>query len=446
MHEPCLSIIHNILWWLLLLLIWIVKSWCSCVRSSAEITLIHLILFVHQYYTVILLVTIACFETSINSSYDRTSTVWELTSCLFIRLIEGVSSAIRCWFSSTTYCCVVSTGSIAVNTLSKIANIHSSIHCILVLEISWTTLDRSLSVVINVYSSIHVLIVTITIPLSIYWHTVFMLLLNWVAGTTVCSLFSELGLSNGFRDLGVVVAVASLIRVLTWWVHARHHLLIVLSRIEELLGSHHHLLVVVLASIRSFTLVYQIKKMSLVTICCNSIRSSNSVAAYSTWIDPKGAGTISITCLSNLVIHLFEWLALMLLSVEIVHILLPSIALSDVFHEVSVVHCISHLCLILVLISSFLRSLRIAKSSNSGLVEHLLFLIHLTIYVGEHLMNPWIISWLKQNTIMSCVHFINAKRSVASGIASSLLSHSVSHEKCLIWFLSAKPIFRKWDK
>jgi vesicle coat complex subunit len=45
---------------------------------------------------------------------------------------------------------------------------------------------------------------------------------------------------------------------------------------------------------------------------------------------------------------LFEWLSsLMLLCLEIVHILLASIALSYILHEVSIVHCVSHLSLVL---------------------------------------------------------------------------------------------------
>ena len=48
LHESGLSIIHDILrWLLLLLLVWIVESWCSSIRSRAKTTLIHLILFVH---------------------------------------------------------------------------------------------------------------------------------------------------------------------------------------------------------------------------------------------------------------------------------------------------------------------------------------------------------------------------------------------------------------
>ena len=75
---------------------------------------------------------------------------------------------------------------------------------------------------------------------------------------------------------------------------------------------------------------------------------------------------------------------MMLLSLEIIHILLSSIALSDVFHEVAIVHSISHLCLVLL---SLVRIHIGTKTTNPCLVEHLL-LIHLTIHVWKHLMNP----------------------------------------------------------
>ena len=86
-------------------------------------------------------------------------------------------------------------------------------------------------------------------------------------------------------------------------------------------------------------------------------------------------------------IHLLKWLTtMMLLGIEIVHILLPCIALSDVLHEISIIHGVSHLGLILGI--SFTGVLRTSKSSNSCLIEHLLFLVHLSIYMGKHLVNP----------------------------------------------------------
>ena len=233
-----------------------------------------------------------------------------------------------------------------------------------------------------------------------------MLLLYWVASTSSLSLLSKLSLGNGFVDL--LIVVTTWVGVLARWVHALEHLIVVLSGVEELLGCHHHLLVVILASIWSFPLVDQVKKMSLI-ILCDSISSTDSVASNTTWVNAEGACIISITCLSNvLLIYLFKWLSsLMLLSIEIVHILLPSIALSDILHEVSIVHGISHLCLILTTTTTFIGSLWSTKSSNSGLVEHLLLLI-LSIYMWEHLVNSWIICWLEENTMMGGIHLIDA--------------------------------------
>ena len=184
--------------------------------------------------------------------------------------------------------------------------------------------------------------------------------------------------------------------------------------------------------------------MSLI-ILRNTISSTNSVASHSTWVNAKGTCSISITCISNvLMIHLFKWLtSMMLLSIEIVHSsLLSSIALPDVLHEVSIVHSISHLCLV---VSAFIWSLRIGESSYSCLIKHLLLLIHLSVHMWQHLMNPRVISRLEQNSMMRSVHFINTQRSITSSITSSLLSHSISHEKCLIWLLSTKPINRNID-
>jgi len=134
--------------------------------------------------------------------------------------------------------------------------------------------------------------------------------------------------------------------------------------------------------------------MSLI-ILGNAVCSPNSVASDTTWVDAKRACSISITGVGHvLVIHLFKWLSsLMLLCLEIVHILLASIALSDVLHKVSIVHCVSHLGL--VLSTTFAWILRISKSTYSCLIEHL-FLVHLTltIYMREHFVNSWVVSWL----------------------------------------------------
>jgi len=87
LHESGLGVIHLILRWLLLLLVWVVESWCSSIRSGAETTLIHLILFVHEYYTVILLMAISSFKASIDGTSNWSSSIWELTSGLFVWLV-----------------------------------------------------------------------------------------------------------------------------------------------------------------------------------------------------------------------------------------------------------------------------------------------------------------------------------------------------------------------
>ena len=75
---------------------------------------------------------------------------------------------------------------------------------------------------------------------------------------------------------------------------------------------------------------------------------------------------------------------MMLLSIEIVHALLSSIALPDILHEVSIIHGVSHLSVVIVL--SLVGALRAGKATNSRLVEHL-FLVHLSIYMRQHFMN-----------------------------------------------------------
>ena len=182
--------------------------------------------------------------------------------------------------------------------------------------------------------------------------------------------------------------------------------------------------------------------MSLI-ILRNSICCSNPIASNTAWINAEWARSISITCTGNiLMIHVvIEVLTtMMLLSVEVIWccLLLTGIALTNVLHEVPIVHGISHLSLILL--CTFLWVLRISESSYSSLIEHLLFLIDLTIDMRKHLMNPWVICRLEQDTMMCGIHFIYWEGSVPSSIASSLFPHSVSHEKCLIRFLSTKPM------
>lgn len=278
---------------------------------------------------------------------------------------------------------------------------------------------------IDVDCSIHIIVISITLNR----HAIFML--DRVTSPTILSLLSKFSLSDG---LYVWVGV---VRVLTWGVHAWNHLVVVWSRVEELLSRHHHLLLILVA-VWCFSLIHKVEQMGLI-ILGNTVSCSNPVASNTAWVDAKRACSISITSVGNiLMMSLVERLSsMMLLSLEIVHILLSSIALSDVFHEVTIVHSIPHLCLVLV--TTFAWILRISKSANPRLIKHLLFL-DLTIDMGEHLMNPWIICWLQKDTVVSGVHLINAQRSVTSCVTAALLPHSVCHKESLIWFLSTKPI------
>lgn len=83
-------------------------------------------------------------------------------------------------------------------------------------------------------------------------------------------------------------------------------------------------------------------------------------------------------------IDVLKMLWMMLLCVEIVYGLLACIALPNVFHEISIIHGVSHLSVVIVL--SLVGALRAGKATNSRLVEHL-FLVHLSIYMRQHFMN-----------------------------------------------------------
>ena len=116
-----------------------------------------------------------------------------------------------------------------------------------------------------------------------------------------------------------------------------------------MLGGHHHLLLMVLVAIWCFPLVHKIEEMGLI-ILGNTVCSTDSVVADPSRVDAEGARSISIAGIGDiLMVHLVERLtSMMLLCIEIIHILLPSIALSDVFHEVTIVHSVSHLGLVLI--------------------------------------------------------------------------------------------------
>lgn len=108
------------------------------------------------------------------------------------------------------------------------------------------------------------------------------------------------------------------------------------------------MLLVVLVSIWCFPLIHKIKQVGLI-ILGYAVSCSDSVAANPCRIYAERACSVSVTCVGDvLVVHLVEWLpSMVLLSLEIVHILLAGVALSDIFHEVAIIHRVSHLSLVL---------------------------------------------------------------------------------------------------
>lgn len=169
-----------------------------------------------------------------------------------------------------------------------------------------------------------------------------------------------------------------------------------------------------------------------------AICRSYSVVSYTTRSGTKRTSTVSILWIHHMMVHVFVLLAMIrYLPIKSVHsLLVTSITLPQFSHKITIEHGLPHLCLLLGL-SKFL-ALVDSKAANSGLIKHL-FLVHL-IDIRKHFMDSWIICGLEHYTGVSSIHFVNAKRSIALSItASTLFPHSISHEECLIRFLSAKP-------
>ena len=87
---------------------------------------------------------------------------------------------------------MITTCGVTITTIasSKVADVHCCVHGIYVCKITRTSLDGSLSVVIDIDSGIHILVVTITLNR----HAV--LMLDWVACSTVLSLLTKFSLSD----------------------------------------------------------------------------------------------------------------------------------------------------------------------------------------------------------------------------------------------------------
>lgn len=118
------------------------------------------------------------------------------------------------------------------------------------------------------------------------------------------------------------------------------------------------------------------------------------------------------------------------------------VTLSQLGHEVAIEHRLSHLHLLIA--SHFVWATVVAagaKAANPGLIKYLV-LISLTVDIGKHVVDSWIICWLEHDSGMRWIHFVDWQWPVSTNyIASStLLSHPVGHKECLIWFLRSKPV------
>ena len=184
----------------------------------------------------------------------------------------------------------------------------------------------------------------------------------------------------------------------------------------EKLRCHHHLLLLTPICIWGFSLVHQIEQVSLVR-SCRRICCSYPLISNSTRISSETTSSISIAT------------RIFIITV------LASIALSELCHEITIEHSLSHLGILLVI--ALLLTLCI-ESTYSCLVEHLLLLD-----VWQHLVDTRIICGLKHDASLCCIHFINRERTLVSCSCvwwASLLAHTICHEECLIWFLSTEPI------
>ena len=199
----------------------------------------------------------------------------------------------------------------------------------------------------------------------------------------------------------------------------------VLSLIEEV-GGHHHLLLV--PSIRGLPLIDQIEKVRLIIVATlrRSIRGADAVAGL---IDAEAA-------VSGLLI---------VLRIESIHslpsvwrsILVASIALPNVLHEVAVEHGLPHL-LRLSVVGGCHVVLVDSEAANSRLIEHLLLLLVHAIHVWQHLVDPAVVGGLKHDALLSCVHLVDAEWPIS--IVAALLSHAVGHEESLVLLLGTEPI------
>lgn len=152
--------------------------------------------------------------------------------------------------------------------------------------------------------------------------------------------------------------------------------------------------------------------------------------ADSTCIVCKATGIVSIA-------HLVVVLC-MTAGLGAVPIVLTSIALPQLSHEVAIEHRLSHLTGLLSLRKLVVLTHRLVEAAYSGLVEDL-FLVQL-VYIRQHFVDAGVIGRLQHNASLSSIHLIYTERSVALCLISSLLPHSISHKESLIRLLGSQPM------
>lgn len=327
------------------LFIRVVKSRSSSVRPiTSKINSVVQVLSLVQTYVILEIL----LKTIVHST-NWTSTIGKFISVVFtLRLIKWIGMTISCWLSSSADCCMISWS-------LRAFMMHIEAHACHVHHI-W--------IMSSVLKSIFRII---------YRHIV--IKLHGVTRTSVLSLFSKFRLGDCFwYVLTVSIDVRwSSVSLLS------HNAWTILSWVE-LLSGHHHLLI----SIRRLSLIDKIK----IDILAISIgyRSSNPT-------------TISKTVSISIWLHNLIYIILLSIGIKLV---MPCITSFHMIHEIPICHCVSHLNLII------LRKLTTIacclKTSHFSLIKCRLF----TLNIRKHVMNSRIVSRLKHNSVMSCVHFIDA--------------------------------------
>lgn len=173
----------------------------------------------------------------------------------------------------------------------------------------------------------------------------------------------------------------------------------------------------------------------------NSTSGANTIVADWRGSGAKGTRTSGI---SIMLCHHWHVILIALWRPKIINWRgMTCITLSKLGHKVSIEHCLPHLHLLIA--RHFIWSTMVAtraKATNPRLIENLIILIALSIDVRKHVVDSGIISWLQHNASVSGVHLIYWQWSVSTDniATTTLLSHSVSHEKRLIRFLRTKPV------